>query len=90
LDPAQKLVANGSIARDYVRFLDHAAKRILLRKVGGGYMFIHRMLLEWFAERYGEPGTPPKKQVDSGIERIWSFPEDRLIALGFRVAAFQL
>jgi hypothetical protein len=32
-----------------VRFLDHAAERILLRKVGGGYIFVHRMLLEYFA-----------------------------------------
>lgn len=33
----------------YVRFLDYAAERIFLRKVGGGYIFIHRMLLEHFA-----------------------------------------
>lgn len=33
----------------YVRFLDYAAERILLRKVGGGYIFIHRLLLEHFA-----------------------------------------
>jgi len=34
---------------NYPRFLDYAAKRILLRKVGGGYMFVHRLLLEYFA-----------------------------------------
>ena len=34
---------------NYVRFLDYAAERILLRKVGGGYIFIHRLLLEYFA-----------------------------------------
>jgi hypothetical protein len=33
----------------YVRFLDFAAERVFLRKVGGGYIFIHRMLLEYFA-----------------------------------------
>jgi MFS family permease len=33
----------------YPRFLDYAAERILLRKVGGGYIFIHRLLLEYFA-----------------------------------------
>jgi len=32
-----------------VHFLDHAAKLILLRKVGGGYVFIHRLVLEHFA-----------------------------------------
>jgi hypothetical protein len=32
------------------RFLDYAADRIILRKVGGGYIFIHRLLLEHFAK----------------------------------------
>ena len=36
------------------RFLDYAAERILLRKVGGGYLFIHRLLREYFASL----GTP--------------------------------
>ena len=48
------LVRNGSIPWNYVKFLDYAAERILLRKVGGGYTFIHRMLLEYFAARYDE------------------------------------
>lgn len=34
---------------NYVRLLDYAADRILLCKVGGGYSFIHRLLLEHFA-----------------------------------------
>jgi hypothetical protein len=33
----------------YSRFLDYATERILLRKVGGGYIFVHRLLLEYFA-----------------------------------------
>jgi dipeptidyl aminopeptidase/acylaminoacyl peptidase len=34
----------------YTRFLDHAAERVFLQKVGGGYyIFIHRLLLEYFA-----------------------------------------
>jgi hypothetical protein len=36
----------------YVRFLDYAAERIFLRKVGGGYIFVHRMLMEYFASLY--------------------------------------
>jgi hypothetical protein len=36
----------------YVHFLNYAAARIFLRKVGGGYVFVHRMLLEHFAARY--------------------------------------
>jgi len=34
---------------DYAAFLDSCADRILLRKVGGGYIFIHRMLMDYFA-----------------------------------------
>ena len=30
-------------------FFDRAADRIYLRKVGGGYIFIHRMLMRYFA-----------------------------------------
>jgi hypothetical protein len=37
-----------------VDFLDYAAERIFLRKVGGGYIFIHRLLQEYFAARYKE------------------------------------
>ena len=33
----------------YAEFLDYAAQRIFLQKVGGGYIFIHRYLLEYFA-----------------------------------------
>jgi DNA polymerase III delta prime subunit len=40
----------GYTAFNFVKFLDHCAKLILLKKVGGGYIFIHRMLLEYFAE----------------------------------------
>jgi serine/threonine protein kinase len=37
------------IPRQFARFLDYATGLILLRKVGGGYIFIHRYLLEYFA-----------------------------------------
>jgi len=50
------LVRNGSTPWNYVRFLEYAAERILLRKLGGGYVFLHRMLLEYFAALYVEPG----------------------------------
>ncbi len=32
----------------YTRFLDETADRIILRKVGGGYIFIHRFLQDYF------------------------------------------
>ena len=34
---------------NYVRFLDYAAERLFLNKVGGGYVFVHRALMEYFA-----------------------------------------
>ena len=38
--------------KDYVPFLDYAAGRIFLRKTGGSYIFIHRLLLEHFAAKW--------------------------------------
>jgi hypothetical protein len=40
---------NRSAPLRYVPFLEHAVERLFLRKVGGGYIFLHRMLLEYFA-----------------------------------------
>src|SRR5260370_499335 len=39
----------GSIPWKYSRFLDQSADHLLLRKVGGGYVFVHRLLLDYFA-----------------------------------------
>jgi hypothetical protein len=33
----------------YKEFLDNATERLFLRKVGRGYIFVHRLLLEHFA-----------------------------------------
>lgn len=55
--------ATPSLSR-FIPFLDHCAKLILLKKVGGGYMFIHRSLLEYFA---GLPHQPQKaKDISAG------------------------
>jgi hypothetical protein len=54
----------------YVRFLDYAADRIFLRKVGGGYVFIHRMLMEYFAslaeENHDRQRSSPNRRGNSG------------------------
>lgn len=46
-------VLRGSCRRsaplNYVRVLDYAVARLFLRKVGGGYIFPHRMLMDYFA-----------------------------------------
>ncbi|MBC6431191.1 NACHT domain-containing protein [Nostoc sp. HG1] len=44
------LYRQNSIPRNYVRFLEYATEHIFLQKVGGSYIFIHRMLLEHFAQ----------------------------------------
>jgi len=43
------LYRSGYIPWNYSRFLDYAAERIFLRKVGGGYIFVHRLLMDYFA-----------------------------------------
>lgn len=40
------LFFDGSMPLDYVRFLDDCADRVFLRRVGGGYIFIHRTFME--------------------------------------------
>ena len=39
----------GQAPLNYVRFLDHAKERLFLRRIGGGYIFIHRVVMEYFA-----------------------------------------
>lgn len=39
----------GSLPWNLIAFLDEAAERLLLRKVGASYIFIHRLLLDYFA-----------------------------------------
>lgn len=41
---------NGYIPWNYARFLNYATERVFLQKVGNGYIFIHRLLLEHFAQ----------------------------------------
>jgi hypothetical protein len=40
---------------DFVAFLEHASTLILLRRRGGGYEFMHRLLLDYFASLKPEP-----------------------------------
>ncbi|MGK7949121.1 MAG: NACHT domain-containing NTPase [Xenococcaceae cyanobacterium] len=48
------LYRKGRIPWNYAKFLDYASERLLMKKVGGGYIFYHRMLMEHFAQRYPE------------------------------------
>jgi GTPase SAR1 family protein len=49
------LYLGGYIPWNYSRFLNYATERIFMQKVGGGYIFIHRLLLEHFAQMELEP-----------------------------------
>jgi eukaryotic-like serine/threonine-protein kinase len=39
------------------RFLDEACSLVLLRRVGGGYQFIHQLLRDYFADQYRQGET---------------------------------
>ena len=51
------LCRRGRMPWDYMLFLDTAAERVFLRKVGASYMFVHRMLLEYFAHHWNDAAT---------------------------------
>jgi hypothetical protein len=53
------LEQDGSVPAGYVDFLDYAAERNLLRKVGGGFTFMHALLLDYFRKlRAGQTADP--------------------------------
>jgi hypothetical protein len=56
------LYRNGSLPLRLVPFLDYCAERIFLRKVGGGYVFVHRLLMEHFASLYAD--EKPAERVE--------------------------
>ena len=66
------LYMKGRAPLNLVRFLDYAAKDLnFLQKVGGGYIFIHRMLLEHFAAMQSEAVS--NTQVTSALAASTAF-----------------
>lgn len=53
------LFRKGYAPWNYARFLDYATDRLFLQKVGGGYIFIHRLLMEHFAQLNAQPNPAP-------------------------------
>jgi hypothetical protein len=47
----------------YVDFLDYATERIFLRRVGGGYLFVHRLVQEHFAAMETDKPTSRRSAV---------------------------
>jgi hypothetical protein len=58
------LWCSGNLSWSLVPLLDEATHRILLRKVGGGYIFIHRLLLDYFAA-LETPSSKGSKKIKS-------------------------
>jgi DNA-binding SARP family transcriptional activator len=52
---------SGRIPRDFVPFLNEAVRHVLLYRVGGGYIFIHRLLQEHLAQQDQTGGPPSDK-----------------------------
>jgi hypothetical protein len=69
---------NGYTPFNFIKFLDHCTRLILLKKVGGGYIFIHRMLLEYFA--YLPTHAASNKSASDRSNRIDAGPEVWLLA----------
>jgi len=59
---------DGAIPWNYARFLDFASESILLRKVGGGYIFLHRLLLDYFANL--ETGTGSDGSAEGSQQKL--------------------
>jgi NACHT domain len=51
---------------DAVHFLDDATSRILLRHVGGGYSFVHGLLLDYFADLDSSSSSTPTGAQTTG------------------------
>lgn len=48
------LWCSGYIPWNYARFLDYCTNRLFLQRVGGRYRFMHNLLRQHFARKYGE------------------------------------
>ena len=58
----------GKMPLNYAHFLDYAANELnFLQKVGGGYMFVHRYLLEHFASMAEEVVDVDELSVELGV-----------------------
>ena len=60
------LSRQGDLPWDLIPFLDQAAERSLLLKAGGSYVFLHRLLLDYFASL--DESTVPMSSISSEDE----------------------
>ncbi len=65
----------GNMPLNYSQFLDSAAERLLVRKIGGGYTFIHRLLLDFFADAYTRASSASQNTTPGQIKVTTSADE---------------
>jgi DNA polymerase III delta prime subunit len=70
-----------STPRNYTSFLEYAVRLTFLQKVGGGYIFIHRLLQDYFAGRYTALGGAAHQEL-AERKPSSSSRNDRLSASG--------
>ena len=58
---------HGYVPKNYVGFLDYATRPIFLQKVGSGYIFVHRQLLDYFFELPAPETKPGIEFLEAGI-----------------------
>jgi hypothetical protein len=59
----RRLAREDLVPRPVLPFLDYAVQCLFLRNVGDGYIFVHRELLDFFADRLVEPARPPAPRL---------------------------
>ena len=81
----------GTLPWNVPLFLDEAAERILLQKVGGGYRFIHRLLLEYFAQLEPSPAeTALIISTQQRVSRRWILSGSAVLAAVGTLALLEL
>ena len=71
---------HGYIPKNYVKFLDYATRLIFLQKVGSGYIFVHRQLLDYFFELPLPETEPGREFLEASISESHREEEKRGVA----------
>ena len=58
---------SGYTPLNFIKFLDHCTKLVFLKKVGGGYIFIHRVLLDYPAELTPEKRPRERDKITQSV-----------------------
>lgn len=61
------LMRNNSMPWDYAKFLDYSADKIFLKKIGGGYAFIHGMIMDYFASLEADAIKDKLRSIEASL-----------------------